>query len=137
MEWKERVNCGDLTPSLANADVLLMGWVDAIRDHGNILFIHLRDVSGIAQVVFDPQINSDCYARATTLKEEYVIEIRGKVMHRKKGTENPNLKTGEIEVFASAMSVLAESKPLPFQISEKAMVFGDEIQVGPENVIHC
>ncbi len=134
MKWKERTYCGEITSSLVGKEVLLMGWVDAIRDHGNILFIHLRDIRGIVQVVFDPLINENCYEKASAVKEEYVLEIRGKVTLRKVGTENPNLQTGDIEIYASSLSALSGSRPLPFQISEKAMVFGEEIQAGPENV---
>jgi aspartyl-tRNA synthetase len=134
MEWKKRCYCGELTPSQAGTDVLLMGWVDAIRDHGNLLFIHLRDGSGIVQVVFDPGFSAESYERAGTLKEEYVIEMRGKVATREKGTENPNLETGNIEIFAKELVILSSSRMLPFKISEKAMVFGEDIQANPENV---
>ena len=134
MEWKKRCYCGELTPSQAGTDVLLMGWVDAIRDHGNLLFIHLRDGSCIVQAVFDPGFSAESYERAGTLKEEYVIEMRGKVATREKGTENPNLETGNIEIFAKELVVLSGSRMLPFKISEKAMVFGEDIQANPENV---
>jgi aspartyl-tRNA synthetase len=134
MEWKDRIYCGDLTPSHEGQDVHLMGWVDAIRDHGNLLFIHMRDIRGIVQVVFDPNVNKDGYEKSTTLKEEYVVEVQGKVGRRQKGTENPNLETGEVEVFATALEILSKAKILPFLISEKAMVFGEEIQSSPENV---
>jgi len=134
MDWRKRVYCGDLTPSYEGKEVLLMGWVDAIRDHGNILFIHLRDIRGIAQVVFDPRISQNSYDKATSLKEEYVIEVRGKVAQRAAGTQNPNLETGDIEIFANDLTIFSGSKTLPFQISEKAMVFGEELQANPENV---
>jgi aspartyl-tRNA synthetase len=134
MEWKDRIYCGDLTPSHVGWDVLLMGWVDAIRDHGNLLFIHLRDIRGIMQVVFDPHVNRESYERSTTLKEEYVVELRGKVRLRQKGTENPNLETGDVEVFATSLKILSKAKTLPFLISEKAMIFGEEVQSSPENV---
>ncbi len=111
-----------------------MGWVDAIRDHGNVLFIHLRDIRGIAQVVFNPEINSEDYRKAVLLKEEYVIEVQGRVRLREEGTQNPNLETGDIEVSAVGFQLLSRSTPLPFQISEKAIVFGEEIQSSPENV---
>lgn len=111
-----------------------MGWVDAIRDHGNILFIHLRDVRGIIQVVFSSESGRDVYEKAASLKEEYVIEVSGKIALRAKGTENPNLSTGSIELLASDLTVFSRSKPIPFQVSEKAMVFGEDINAGPENV---
>ena len=90
-----------------------MGWVDAIRDHGNVLFIHLRDIRGIAQVVFNPQMNKASYKKAATLREEYAIQVRGKVAIRKKGTENPNLNTGGVEVFATDLVIFSKSKNLP------------------------
>jgi aspartyl-tRNA synthetase len=102
MNWKQRVYCGELTPSHAGKDVLLMGWVDAIRDHGNVLFIHLRDIRGIAQVVFNPQMNTASYKKTATLREEYAIQVRGTVAIRKKGTENPNLKTGGVDTLTFA-----------------------------------
>ncbi|MBW1805958.1 MAG: aspartate--tRNA ligase [Deltaproteobacteria bacterium] len=134
MKWKDRIYCGDLTPSHAGKDVLLMGWVDAIRDHGNVLFIHLRDIRGIVQVVFSAERSKKIYDKATVLREEYVVEVKGKIALREKGTENPNLTTGDIELFASELTILSRSEILPFQISEKAMVFGEEIQASPENV---
>jgi aspartyl-tRNA synthetase len=134
MTWRERTYCGALTASDAGKSVLLMGWVDAIRDHGNILFFHLRDVRGIIQVVFDPQKDKASYDSASLIREEYVIEVRGRVTLRDKTAQNPTLKTGQIEILASGLKILSKSKTIPFQISEKAMVFGEEVQAGPENV---
>ncbi|MGD2126836.1 MAG: aspartate--tRNA ligase, partial [Desulfobacteraceae bacterium] len=134
MEWRNRIFCGDLTPSHTGKEVLLMGWVDAIRDHGNLLFIHLRDISGIIQVVFDPKVSQESCEKAASLRQEYVVEVRARVTLRQKGTENPNLSTGDIEAFAEDMKILSGSKMLPFQISEKAMVFGEDIAASPENV---
>ncbi len=134
MKWRDRIYCGELTTSHVGKNVLLMGWVDAIRDHGNVLFIHLRDIRGIVQVVFDPQMSEESYKKAGFLNQEYIIEVRGKVALREIGTQNPNLETGDIEVFATDLLILSKSKYLPFQISEKAMVFGEEIKSNPENV---
>ena len=134
MEWRQRIYCGDLAPSDAGKDVLLMGWVDAFRDHGSLLFIHLRDVRGIVQVVFNPEVSKESYDKAAGLKEEYVVQVRGKVALRLKGTENPNLRTGGIEVLAGEMEVLSLSRTLPFKISEKAIAFGEDIKANPEKV---
>lgn len=134
MKWKQRYYCGTLNPSHKGKKVRLMGWVDAIRDHGNILFIHLRDISGIVQTVFDPNIIEKNRNLAWLLREEYVIEVQGDVVLREKGRENPNLDTGDIEVFATEVVLLSKSKRLPFHISEKAMVFGEEVKEGPSNV---
>ena len=134
MNWRKRVYCGDLRASHEGTEVHLMGWVDAIRDHGNVLFIHLRDIRGIVQVVFNPEIDSEDYDKAVLLREEFVIEVQGKVRLRDADTQNPNLETGEVEVYATGFQLLSRSNPLPFQISEKAIVFGEEIQSSPENV---
>ena len=134
MEWRQRIYCGDLTPSDAGKDVLLMGWVDAFRDHGSLRFIHLRDVRGIIQVVFNPEVGKESYDKAAGLKEEYVIQVRGKVALRREGTDNPNLRTGAIEVLAEDMEVLSLSRTLPFKISEKAIAFGEDIKANPEKV---
>ena len=134
MEWRQRIYCGDLTPSDAGKNVLLMGWVDAFRDHGSLRFIHLRDVRGIVQVVFNPGVGMDSYDKAAVLKEEYVIKVVGKVALRHRGTENPNLRTGDIEVLAEELEVLSLSRTLPFKISEKAIAFGEDIKANPEKV---
>ncbi|MBW2063752.1 MAG: aspartate--tRNA ligase [Deltaproteobacteria bacterium] len=134
MSWKQRTYCGDLSQPHVGRKVLLLGWVDALRDHGSLLFIHLRDTSGIVQVVFDPRVDKGCYENARRLKEEYVVEIRGWVAKREKGKENPYLSTGDIEVFAEGLKILSGSKPLPFQISEKAMVFGESLSTSPDAV---
>ena len=134
MNWRKRVYCGNLSRSDAGKDVLLMGWVDALRDHGNVTFIHMRDTSGIVQVVFDPEISKDAHEKSKFLREEYVIQVRGKVRIREKGTENPNIKTGDIEVVADSLEIISESDILPFQISEKAMVYGEKIKASPKNV---
>ncbi len=130
MNWKERKYCGSLSASDSGKGVLLMGWVDAIRDHGNLLFIHLRDISGIVQIVFSSEENRVSYDMASSLREEYVVEVRGPVCMREKGTENPNLSTGYIEVKAQDLVIHARSKTPPFRISEKAMVLGEETKPG-------
>ncbi|MFC1883753.1 aspartate--tRNA ligase [Thermodesulfobacteriota bacterium] len=134
MDWGKRIYCGGIRGSQAGEDVLIIGWVDAIRDHGNVLFIHLRDITGMVQVVFNPDKSKGCYDKIGSFKEEFVLQIVGEVAIREKGTENPNLLTGEIEVFAKELEIISESKSLPFQISEKAMVFGEDITASPENV---
>lgn len=134
MNWKERTYCGTITRDQEGKTVRLMGWVDAIRDHGSLLFIHLRDVQGIVQVVFDPVISPDGYPVAATLRQEDVIAIEGTVSIRKKGTENPHIKTADTEVYATKLEILSRARTLPFHISEKAMVLGEEISASPQNV---
>ena len=134
MDWKKRTYCGTITRNQEGESVRLMGWVDAIRDHGSLLFIHLRDVQGIVQVVFDPAVSPDGSSLAATLREEDVITLEGTVSIRKEGTENPHIKTADTEVYATTLKILSRSRTLPFPISEKAMVLGEDIGASPQNV---
>ncbi|HRR34154.1 MAG TPA: aspartate--tRNA ligase [Kiritimatiellia bacterium] len=125
MVFHERVFCGQVTEADVGQSPLLAGWVDAFRDHGGLLFIHLRDRSGILQVVFSPKVAPrEVCERAATLRAEFCIAVRGTLVRRQAGTENPNIETGTLELMASELTVLAESDALPFAISEKAMVAG-------------
>jgi len=122
---KGRSNCGQLGLPDVGREVHLAGWVDALRDHGDVLFIHLRDRSGIVQALFRPDGSSpDAYALAGSLKSEYCVAVTGDVVKRMPGTENPYLETGMIEVVVRDMTILSQSDTLPFQVSEKAMVAG-------------
>ena len=125
MQFSERVFCGELSFGNIGRRVLLAGWVDAFRDHGGLLFIHLRDRSGIVQVVFSPDVASgDVCRNAALLRSEYCIAVSGEVRNRLAGTENPNIEAGQIEVFVTELTVLSESDALPFSVSDKAMVAG-------------
>ena len=135
MLFSERVFCGRLTPDDVGREVLLAGWVDAFRDHGGLLFIHLRDRSGIMQIVFNPETApTDVCRQAALLRAEYCIAVRGDVKKRLPETENPNIETGTIELMVTELTVLAESDSLPFAVSEKAMVAG-AASAGAENVV--
>lgn len=133
MNWQERTGCGNLGQDDVGREAHLQGWVDARRDHGEVLFIHLRDWTGIVQVVFQETESKEMLEMAQNLREEYCIEITGRVVERAPGTENPSITTGTIEVAASALSVLNPSAGLPFHISEKAMEAGALIRT-PANV---
>jgi len=127
MNFSERIFCGKLSFEHIGKTVQLCGWVDAYRDHGGLLFIHLRDRSGIVQIVFSPETSSDNICKmAATLRTEYCIAVTGEVKKRLEGTQNPNIETGALEVFVHELSVLSESEALPFPISDKAMVAGAE-----------
>lgn len=129
MKYHARSNCGRLGPSDTGKSITLAGWVDALRDHGEVLFIHLRDRSGIVQVVFTPEVTpaAVCDA-AAALRSEYCIMITGRVVRRAEGTENPGIATGNIEVVAEALTILANSAALPFPITEKSMVAGGAVK---------
>ena len=127
MNYSGRIFCGDLTHRHVGRKVQLCGWVDAYRDHGGLIFVHLRDRSGIVQIVFNPETTPrDVTEAAASLRAEYCINVEGEVRQRLEGTENPHIETGRIEVIVSSLSVLSESEPPPFTISEKAMVAGAE-----------
>lgn len=134
MRLNERSGCGELRTADVGRSVLLAGWVDALRDHGEVLFIHLRDRSGIAQVVFSPESTprATC-AQAATLRSEFCVQVRGRVITRRSGTQNHGIATGDIEVTADELTILSRSAALPFQITEKAMLAGDA--VGREEVV--
>jgi aspartyl-tRNA synthetase len=114
--------CGELNAQQIGQEVILMGWVNRRRDLGGLVFIDLRDRAGIAQIVFNPEYNADVHAKAAVLRSEYVIVVRGKVVSRPAGTENPELKTGRLEVQASELKILSESNPPPFPIDEEGEV---------------
>ncbi len=94
--------------------VTLMGWVDVRRDHGKLLFIDLRDCTGIAQVVFTGK-EKELYAKADELRPEWVVQITGTVQKRPEGMKNPNIITGDVELKASHLEILAKAKELPFE----------------------
>ncbi|OPL12793.1 MAG: aspartyl-tRNA amidotransferase [delta proteobacterium MLS_D] len=123
MQSSGRTPCGALSENDIGRAVHLAGWVDALRDHGDVLFIHLRDRSGLVQVVFSPEHSSaELCGEASHLRSEFCVALEGTVIRRQEGTENPNIETGTIEVTATSLSVLSTSETLPFPVSEKAMV---------------
>ena len=118
--WKRDVSCGELSAKNVGEAVTLNGWAHRQRDHGDLVFIDLRDRTGLAQVVVDAKTSPELVEIAGSVHNEYVLSVKGTVRLRQPGATNPNLKTGEIEVLISEMEVLSESKTLPFQISDEA-----------------
>ncbi|MGE2734341.1 aspartate--tRNA ligase [Mycolicibacterium vaccae] len=108
---------GSLRPSDAGQTVTLAGWVARRRDHGGVIFIDLRDASGVSQVVFR---EGDVLAQAHRLRAEFCVAVTGVVEIRPEGNANPEIPTGEVEVNATTLTVLGESAPLPFQLDETA-----------------
>jgi aspartyl-tRNA synthetase len=114
--------CGSLNKKDVNRDVTLLGWVQRRRDLGGLIFIELRDRQGIVQVVFNPELSSGAHEKAQSLRSEYVIAVIGRVAERPKGTANPKLGTGEIEVLAKELKILNVAKTPPFPIEDEAEV---------------
>jgi len=108
--------CGDLGASRAGSTARVSGWVDGRRDHGGLIFVDLRDRSGIVQLVFHPENGGELFAAAEKLRGEYVVSVAGNVVLRDAQNVNPNLPTGEIELQVTAMDVLAESLTPPFPL---------------------
>ena len=113
--------CGDLRASDAGKDVVVMGWVNRRRDHGNLIFLDVRDRSGLTQVVLDKELSAEAHAKGETARPEYVIAAKGKVRRRTEGLENPNMATGEIEVVATELLLLNDAKTPPFSPAEDAI----------------
>nr|WP_211178138.1 aspartate--tRNA ligase [Pseudonocardia acidicola] len=118
-------SAGTLRADNAGQTVTLAGWVARRRDHGGVIFIDLRDASGSAQVVFR---EGEMAEQAHRLRSEFVVQVTGEVTRRPAGNENPDLPTGEIEVLATALTVLSESAPLPFPLDEHTEI-GEEIRL--------
>ncbi len=117
-DWKRSHYCGDLTARDIGKEVVLMGWVLRRRDHGGLIFIDLRDREGLAQIVFDPDRSIEPHKKAETVRNEFVIAIKGTVSPRPEGTVNPNMKTGEVEILVSECRILNRAKTLPFTLDE-------------------
>ncbi len=117
-----RTLSGEISEEAAGREYTLKGWVMHFRDHGGLIFIDLRDYSGIIQVVFDENEKNESFKSAKKLKNEYVISVTGVVRRRPAGTENSNLKTGNLEILAASVSILNTCETLPFQIDEETDV---------------
>lgn len=110
--------CGALGEKEIGENVVLAGWVQTRRDHGGLIFIDLRDREGIIQVVFSEEVSGEAFEVAETVRGEYVLRVEGEVRRRPPGTENPRLKTGEIEVYAASCTILNQAKTPPFYIED-------------------
>lgn len=110
--------CGTINETLIDEEVVLCGWVHRRRDHGGVIFIDLRDRTGIAQVVIDPD-TPDSFKLAESVRGEYVLSISGKIRNRPSGTTNQDMPTGMVEVLVSTLTVLNQSKTPPFQLDDE------------------
>ena len=110
-------NCGQINESLINDVITVSGWAHRRRDHGGVIFIDLRDASGLLQVVVDPDA-TEAFALADTVRNEHVLQVTAKVRARPEGTTNPDLPTGMVEVYATEINVLNRADPIPFQLDD-------------------
>ena len=119
--------CTDVTEAKIGDTVTVAGWVNSRRDHGGIIFIDLRDKSGLVQLVADPSDSKDALVIAETVRDEYVLIATGIIRARGEGLENPNLKTGKIEIVLKDLVIENKSKPMPFDINDEKV--NDEIKL--------
>lgn len=124
----ERVYCGEIDRSLVDQQIIVKGWVHRRRDLGGMVFVDLRDRSGLLQIVFSDKGSEAALQVADSLRTEYVIEVSGQVVARKEGQENPDMKTGYIELLATNIKILNKAKTPPFEINEQANV-SEEIRL--------
>ncbi len=121
-EWRRSVYCGEVSTDHIGREVTLMGWIQRRRDHGGLIFIDLRDREGIVQLVFNPERSKDVHERAHCLRNEYVIAVKGTVAKRPEGTENPSIRTGDVEVIVKEFRILNDSLQTPFVIEDRVEV---------------
>lgn len=121
------VYCGALNASNIDQEVSLCGWVDRRRDHGGVIFIDLRDRDGIVQVVFDPD-GEENFALADKVRSEFVLSVKGRVRARSEATINPNMATGEVEVYGTELEILNVSETPPFQLDSHINV-GEDVRL--------
>lgn len=122
--------CGEIREGDIGSDAVLMGWVHRKRDLGGLLFLHLRDRSGISQIVFNAETHPEAHAKAETLRSEFVIAVEGPIVRRSEETYNPNLKTGTVELVAHRLTVLNASETPPFQLDEENQApIGEEVRL--------
>jgi len=114
--YKDR-GCGQVNLDNVDQVVNVAGWVDSWRDHGSLLFLDLRDSTGTIQIVFDKSVSSKNHDIASSIRNEWVIQIKGTVKKRIEGAENPNIPTGYVEINASELTILNPSKTPPFEVN--------------------
>ncbi|TYL47801.1 aspartate--tRNA ligase [Marinomonas sp. IMCC 4694] len=119
--------CGELNASNISQEITLCGWVHRRRDHGGVIFLDVRDREGVTQVVFDPD-RADSFGIADSVRNEFVVKLKGLVRARPQGTVNPNMNTGEIEVLGLELEILNAAKTPPFQLDEHQSV-GEDVRL--------
>jgi aspartyl-tRNA synthetase len=115
-KWLRTDYCGEITEKYLGKEVIVNGWVKSVRDHGGVIFVDLRDIRGVVQIVFSPEVSKELHESASKLRDEYVLAVKGIVKPRPAESINPNIKTGNVEIWATEFEVLntSETPPIPF-----------------------
>ncbi|MGH7309820.1 MAG: aspartate--tRNA ligase [Candidatus Rokuibacteriota bacterium] len=121
-DWRRSHPCGALRVEHADQAVTLMGWAHRRRDHGGLIFVDVRDRTGLTQCVFNPDTSGPAHAKAEAIRNEFVLAVRGVVQRRPAGTENPKLATGQVEVQVRELRVLNDARALPFPIEDEVEI---------------
>ncbi|MDR0307644.1 MAG: aspartate--tRNA ligase [Chitinispirillales bacterium] len=127
--WRRTHGCGELCAADIGKEVVICGWVHNWRDHGGVIFIDLRDRSGISQLVFNPAADAKMGEEAAGLRHEYVAAVKGTVAPRPQNMINPKMKTGEIEIHASNLKLINASETPPFQINDPDAALSEELRL--------
>ncbi len=122
-------HCGDLRSTNSGETITLMGWVNSRRDHGGLIFLDLRDRTGIAQVVIDQEASPEAHAKAESARPEYVVAVTGRIRERGEGLKNPKMPTGDIELVATSLLLLNDAKTPPFPIADDGPITNEEIRL--------
>ena len=120
MKWRDLM-CGEVRPEHVGQRLTLAGWADSRRDHGGLVFVDLRDKTGICQLVMNPERAPEAAETAHTVRNEFVLQAEGEVVRRAPEAVNPNIPTGEIELQVDRLEILARSTTLPFQLEEEGV----------------
>src|SRR5689334_16856366 len=121
--------CGELTAERAGSQARVAGWVHRRRDHGGLIFIDVRDRSGLLQLVFHPESAKEAHQAAGRLRAEDVISVSGQIVEREEGAVNPNIPTGEIELSVGELDILADAETPPFEIAEEKGDVGEDTRL--------
>ena len=117
----KKQNCTEVTEEFIGKECTLAGWVSTVRDLGGIIFVEIRDRSGLFQVVADPKVNPEVYETFGKLRSEFVVQVKGIVSKRPDDTINDRLKTGTIEIYPNEIKILSQSKAIPFVLDDETV----------------
>jgi aspartyl-tRNA synthetase len=120
VKWRD-LPCGEVRPDLVGERLTLAGWADARRDHGGLVFVDLRDASGICQIVVNPERSPEAIGVARAVRNEFVLQAEGEVVRRAPENVNPELVTGEVELQVDRLKIVSRCPPLPFQLDEEGV----------------